>query len=140
MTTTRKKARALCDRCTGLCCRYFALPLDKPEEWGDFDDIRWYLYHENVTVFVEKGDWYLNVLNKCKHLTDKYRCAVYDKRPRICRGYKTDDCDRTSNEYDYELHFTSAEQMEEYMKIKFGDKVFEKLEAKKKKKKKKLKK
>jgi Fe-S-cluster containining protein len=124
-----------------LCCRYFALPLDTPEEWGDFDDMRWYLCHEDTTIFVEKGDWYLNVVNACKHLSPQgHHCLIYDKRPRICRGYKTDDCDRTSDEYDYELHFTNAGQMEEYMKIKFGEKVFEKLEQKKKKKRKKLKK
>ena len=34
-----------CVKCTGLCCRYFALPLDDPEDWDDFDDIRWYLCH-----------------------------------------------------------------------------------------------
>ncbi|MBE0535357.1 MAG: YkgJ family cysteine cluster protein [Phycisphaerae bacterium] len=138
MAKTKKKSpRVRCEKCTGLCCRYFALPLDTPEEWGDFDDIRWYLCHGDVTVFVEKGDWYLNVNNTCSHLSPTaYRCLIYDKRPRICRTYKTDDCDRTSDEYDYELHFTSAEQMEEYMKIKFGDKVFDKLEAAKKRKKK----
>ena len=142
LTKTKKRSsRVRCERCTGLCCRYFALPLDTPEEWGAFDDIRWYLCHEDVTVFVEEGDWYLNVNNKCKHLSpDDYRCLIYDKRPRICRNYKTDDCDRTSDEYNYELHFTSAEQMEEYMRIKFGAKVLEKLDTPKKKKRKKLKK
>ena len=129
--------KGLCAKCTGLCCRYFALPLDTPEDWDDYDDIRWFLCHEDITVFVEEGDWYLNVKNKCKYLSDKdYHCEIYDKRPKICRGYEIETCDFTSNEYDYELHFTDDHQMEEYMKIKFGDRVLDKLERKKKRKKK----
>jgi len=134
----RKAPKSQCEKCTGLCCRYFALPIDTPEDWDDYDDIRWYLCHENVTVFVEEGDWYLNVMNKCLSLSDQdYTCQIYPMRPKICRGYKTQDCDFTGAEYDYELHFTSAKQMEEYMKIKFGDRVFEKFVQKNKKKKRK---
>jgi Fe-S-cluster containining protein len=135
----KKKAlrKGLCAKCSGLCCRYFALPLDTPEDWDDYDDIRWFLCHEDIAVFVEEGDWYLNVKNKCKYLSDKgHHCEIYDKRSKICRGYEIETCDYTSNEYDYELHFTDDHQMEEYMKIKFGDKVLDKLERKKKRKKK----
>jgi len=46
-----------CDKCTGLCCRYFALPIETPEEKADYDDIRWYLCHKDINVFVEDGDW-----------------------------------------------------------------------------------
>ena len=131
------RRNGLCVKCTGLCCRYFALPIDTPEDWGDYDDIRWFLCHEDITVFVEEGDWYLNVKNKCKYLSENdYHCEIYDKRPKICRDYEIETCDFTSNEYDYELHFTDDHQMEEYMKIKFGDRVLEKLERKKKRRKK----
>jgi hypothetical protein len=65
-----------CHRCTGLCCRYFALPIETPETWKDFDDIRWYLAHENISIFVEKGDWYLNVHNRCQHLAADHRCDL----------------------------------------------------------------
>jgi len=125
----------LCKKCTGLCCRYFALPIEDPEDWDDFDDIRWYLCHENITIFVEDGDWYLNVKNKCNYLSENdYRCENYDMRPKICRGYEMDSCDYTGEDYDYELYFKDDKQMEEYMRIKFGDRVFEKLEPKKKRK------
>ena len=137
--TKKKKSKIQCDKCAGLCCRYFALPLDTPDDWDDYDDIRWYLCHEDISVFIEEGDWYLNVKNKCTNLGDSNQCAIYDLRPKICRGYKMDECDFTGNEYDYELHFTSAHQMEEYMKIKFGEKVFDKLKPKRKKTKKKKK-
>jgi len=124
-----------CDRCTGLCCRYFALPIETPEDKGDYDDIRWFLCHKDITVFVEDGDWYINIKNKCVHLSEKdYRCRIYDKRPRICRGYSHSDCDFVEGHYDYELHFTDDKQMEEYIKIKFGNNVSEKKKNKKRKK------
>jgi Fe-S-cluster containining protein len=126
----------LCDKCTGLCCRYFALPIEDPETKEDYDDIRWYLCHKDVTVFVEDDDWYINIKNKCSNLSEKdYKCKIYDKRPKICRGYDMDSCDLTEGEYDYDLHFTNAKQMEEYMKIKFGNNVTEKRKTKRKKKK-----
>jgi uncharacterized protein len=120
-----------CRKCTGLCCRYFALPLDKPKEKSDFEDIRWYLCHKDVTVFVEKGDWYLNIKNKCRHISEKdHRCRIYETRPKICRKYRHADCDYTDGQYDYELHFTDDKQMQEYIKIKFGNNVTEKRKVK----------
>lgn len=138
---TTKSKKITCDQCKGLCCRYFALPIEDPEDWDDFDDIRWYLCHKDVTVFVEDGDWYLNVKNVCRHLNESsHRCENYPMRPGICRKYHTDDCDLTGDDYGYELHFQDDKQMEEYMRIKFGPKVFDKLEQKPKKKKRKAKK
>jgi uncharacterized protein len=91
--------------------------IDTPESREDYDDIRWYLCHEDVSVFVEDGDWYLSVKNKCRHLSEKdYRCRIYDRRPKICRKYKHADCDFVEGEYDYELHFTSDKDMEEYIR------------------------
>ena len=120
-----------CEKCTGMCCRYFALPIETPEDKDDFDDIRWYLCHKDVTVFVEDGEWYINIKNKCKHLSDKdHRCKIYNKRPNICRGYKHDDCDYVEGEYNYELHFTNDKQMDEYIKIKFENNVTEKKKTK----------
>lgn len=131
------KKKSLCNKCTGLCCRYMALPIETPEDREDYDDIRWYLCHENVAVFVEDSEWYINVKNKCKYIAeDDYRCLIYDKRPKICRGYKHNDCELTDGEYDYELHFTDAEQMTEYMKIKFDNNKKEKPKKSKKKSKK----
>ena len=126
--------KVLCDKCSGLCCRYFALPIETPEDRGDYDDIRWYLCHKDISVFVEDGDWYLNIKNRCRHLSEKdYSCRIYKKRPRICRQYRHRTCDLVEGEYDHELHFTSDKQMEEYIKIKFGDNVTKKPKVKSKK-------
>jgi len=126
----------LCEKCTGLCCRYFALPIETPEDREDYDDIRWYLCHKDVTVFVEDGDWYINIKNKCRHLSEKdYKCKIYETRPRLCRGYTTDNCDFSEGEYDYSLHFTNDKQMAEYISIKFDNNIKEKKKQKKIKKK-----
>jgi len=118
--------KGMCDNCNGLCCRYFALPIDTPKDKGDYDDIRWFLCHKNVTVFVEHGDWYINIKNKCRHLCKDNRCTIYDKRPRICRGYRHSTCDYVEGEYDYEMHFTNDKEMEEYIKVKFSNNKTEK--------------
>ena len=54
----------LCNHCPGKCCRYFALPIDTPTEWADYDYIRWYLLHEHAAVFIEDDCWYLLVQNR----------------------------------------------------------------------------
>jgi Fe-S-cluster containining protein len=113
-------SECLCDKCAALCCQYFALEIDKPTTVEDFDNIRWYLVHQNVVVFVENKKWYLGVLNKCKNLMEDNRCAIYEERPRICRGYSTDNCDYHGGDYGYEKLFTSAEELRAYAEAKLG--------------------
>ena|SRR3989339_939303 len=121
-----------CFKCRAMCCRYVALPIETPETRGDFDDIRWYLCHKNISVFVEDGDWYINFKTDCRNRSSKdHKCLIYDHRPRICRKYKTGDCDFTDGQYDYELHFTNDKQMAEYIKIKLDNNVKEKPKKKK---------
>lgn len=105
----------LCEHCTGFCCRYIALPIETPTERGEFEDIRWYLLHEGISVFVEGGDWYLNVATNCRHLQPDFRCGIYETRPRICRDYSTDNCDYHSGDYGWEHHFTCPEHLNDYI-------------------------
>jgi Fe-S-cluster containining protein len=115
-------AGCLCDKCSALCCRYFALPLDNPTTARDYDNIRWYLIHDQVVVYIEKKQWYLAVLTKCKNLQPDNRCGIYETRPRICREYTTDNCDWHGGEYNFEKLFTSAEELVEYAKEKLKKK------------------
>lgn len=110
----------LCDKCSALCCRYIALPIDNPESVKDYDNIRWYLVHENVVVFIEDKQWYVGFFTRCKHLQPDNRCGIYAIRPRICRQYTTDNCDWHGGEYNYEELFTSAEQLRAYAEKKLG--------------------
>ena len=88
-----RPGEVLCSHCAAKCCRYFALPIDTPKDWQDFDFIRWYLLHEGAAIFTDEGCWYLLVNNRCKHLRDDQRCDIYDTRPQICRDYTTADCE-----------------------------------------------
>lgn len=106
----------LCEHCTAACCRYIALPIDTPEDQADFDDIRWFLIHERVSVFVEDGDWYISLESPCRHLQPDHRCGIYDTRPKICRSYSVDDCDYHSGDYGWEQHFTCAEHLDAYVR------------------------
>lgn len=110
------KEGSLCEQCVALCCRYFAFSVDKPEKKRDFEDLRWYILHEDTVIFVEEGEWYVQVNRKCKALLPDNRCAVYDRRPAICRGYKTDACDWHADAYAYDHVFTEPEQIERYAK------------------------
>jgi Fe-S-cluster containining protein len=112
----------LCERCTALCCRYFALPIDTPRTPADYDDIRWYLAHESVHIFIEDGDWFLAIQTRCQYLGDDNRCGVYEDRPRICREYTTDNCDYHIGQYEFEQYFSSPEQLELYAQQKLGKK------------------
>lgn len=109
----------LCDHCTARCCHYFALPIDEPTERRDFDFIRWYLLHDRATVFVDDEVWYLLVHTTCKHLQPDYRCGIYETRPRICRDYKTDNCEFESD-WAYDKYFETPEQIDEYAEAMLG--------------------
>jgi len=127
------KEKSLCSKCSGLCCRYYALPIDTPKKKGDYDDIRWFLCHKGTEIFVEDGDWYINIKNKCKYLSAKdNKCKIYDKKPRICNKYSHKECDFIDKEYGYELHFTNDKQIEEYAKEKLAKKRKKKKGSRKK--------
>jgi Fe-S-cluster containining protein len=108
-----KPGEILCEYCTGKCCRYFALPIETPENWDDFEHIRWYMVHGPISIFVEEGTWYLMVHNKCDHLLDDNRCGIYEKRPSICRSYTTENCE-FEDDTCYEKLFETPEQIWEY--------------------------
>ena len=109
----------LCEYCAGKCCRYFALPIDVPTNYEEFDYVRWYLLHEGASIFVEDGSWYLMVQTICKALTDENRCAIYEKRPKICRDYTVDKCEY-EDDFIFEMYFETPEQIEEYAEAVLG--------------------
>lgn len=114
-----KPDECLCDYCSAKCCRYFALPIETPTCWKDFDYIRWYLLHGQASVFTEDDSWYLIVHTECKHLQADNRCGAYYTRPRICREYSTTNCEY-EDDWVYERYFETAEQVYEYAEALLG--------------------
>lgn len=87
-----------CVRCT-RCCHHVSLQIDTPEDDTDFDNIRWYLLHENVKVFVDGGDWYLEFATPCAKLSEE-GCIIYENRPSICADYDPENCERHGEYWD----------------------------------------
>ncbi|EAQ78609.1 YkgJ family cysteine cluster protein [Blastopirellula marina] len=108
-----KPGEVLCEHCTAKCCRYFALPIDTPDEMADFEFIRWYLLHDRASVFVDGESWYLLVHTTCKHLRADNMCGIYDTRPQICRDYTTENCEY-EDDWVYDMYFETPEQIWEY--------------------------
>lgn len=113
----------LCAHCPAACCRYLALPIDAPHRKRDYDDIRWYLMHENISVFVEEGDWYVQFQTRCKNLGEDHLCMVYETRPDICSEYEADGCDYAPGDYGYDHLFTHSKQIEELYEKRTGKKL-----------------
>lgn len=113
----------LCEHCTAACCRYLAVPLDPPRSARDYDDLRWYLMHEKILVFVEEGSWYIQFATTCRHLGGDNLCTVYETRPDICREYEPGNCDYVGGTYGYDHLFTHPRQIEEFYELRSGKKL-----------------
>jgi uncharacterized protein len=107
------EGKSLCEYCTAKCCRYFALPIETPESFEDYEFIRWFLLHDRATVFKEDDDWYLLVYTECEHLQSDNRCGIYETRPQICRDYTTKDCEY-DDDWTYDFYLETADQVAEY--------------------------
>lgn len=100
-----------CGKCTALCCNYYALEIDAPDEPEDFENLRWYIIHEDSELFIDGDDWYLQINRKCQWL-DGNRCGNYENRPTICAEYSNEECDYDGIEADET--FRTIEELEAY--------------------------
>ncbi len=114
-----------CVECGAKCCRYFSFEIDEPDDYDEFEDIRWFLMHEGVSVHIDEGDWFISIDNRCKMLGDDNRCQAYEIRPSICRKYDAAECDHTGGDYGYDEHFKTPEQIDAYARKTLGAKVFD---------------
>ena len=117
-----------CQSCT-RCCRYFCFEIDEPDTFEEFEDIKWFLCHEGISVHIDEGDWFISIDNKCKMLRADNTCSIYENRPIICRKYPPDNCDLSDGDYQYEAMFEKPEDIEAYARKALGAK-YEKAQAK----------
>jgi Fe-S-cluster containining protein len=113
-----------CDDCTAKCCRYFSFEIDKPVTYEEFENVRWFLMHEGVSIFVDEGDWYISMRSPCRELSSQNRCGDYDNRPIICRTYSTKACDHAEGSYQYEHEFKTQAELETYVRELLGEEQF----------------
>ncbi|MFH1570748.1 MAG: YkgJ family cysteine cluster protein [Gemmatimonadota bacterium] len=104
-----------CKACKAACCRYISVLIAPPEDEVDFDNLRWYLAHEGVSVFQdEDGDWMVSVPTRCRFLSRRYTCKIYDERPAACRGYDPALCEFGDQPMDYGEYLESVEDLDTY--------------------------
>ena len=108
-----------CKKCESKCCRYFALQIDTPRTKEEFENIRWYLAHKGVTVFIEKRRWHLEISTRCRYLTKDHRCKVYEKRPLICREYSSGECHTARGEFGHDKIFRNMKEFDRYLDKRF---------------------
>ncbi|MFP4416859.1 MAG: YkgJ family cysteine cluster protein [Chitinispirillaceae bacterium] len=110
-----------CVHCEAACCRHVTLPIEKPTCKRDYDNIRWYLMHKDVTVMVDHwNEWLISFKTICEKLNDSHRCIDYDNRPNVCRKYPEDDqyCEYETDDPVYKILFTNAHEFESYLEKK----------------------
>lgn len=122
-----------CDHCTNSsCCRYITQALDTPRSIDDFDMLLWQVSHEDSDAYKDDDGWFLLVNDSCSHLLPGGRCAIYEKRPQICREHDNDDCEFNDDlkDQDFELYFSDYESMDKYCRKRFKgwDKRFKRWE------------
>lgn len=106
----------LCGKCRGLCCRYYTVTLNVPDNADDFDEIRWFLAHEDCYVYVDEGEWHLNIIAKCRFLDPSGRCLIYEHRPDVCRDFgREEECEWTG-ELEFDRVFRTIPELEAYAK------------------------
>jgi hypothetical protein len=94
------------------CCAYVAIEIDTPTTMKEYDYIVWYLYHQDVSIFVDWEDsWFIKFEARCEHLTSQGLCDIYSSRPAICKEFDWRDCEnRVRSEPADKWLFESADE------------------------------
>ena len=105
-----------CEGCDH-CCRYVSIQIDRPITKRDFDNIRWYILHKNVSVMIDyEGDWLVQFDTPCEWLVEG-QCHHYSLRPDICRDYDPAECERYAGPAERVL-LRTPEDLERYLAAK----------------------
>lgn len=105
-----------CEQC-GLCCTYLAIEIDGPTSVKRATELLWYLYHQDVSLYLNDDDWMIQFETTCRHLTADRRCGVYATRPHICREFSEKECEVNTGD-DGQTFYNVASFMEYLKKAK----------------------
>lgn len=117
-----------CRLCNARCCRYFCFQIGSPETYEQFEQVRWYLTHKDISVHVDPdGDWWIFIANRCRWLEETRegpKCADYENRPLICRQFSPKTCDFTRGPYVSAAEFETANELEAFARETLGTREF----------------
>ncbi len=111
--------------CRGRCCRYITVPVATPTCHDDWDEIRWWLAHEGVSVSKDEDGWSLQVEARCSNLRADNACAIYPHHMETCKEYEAETCEYTGP-IDEEFHLRTESDLADYLerrKLKRGRQV-----------------
>jgi Fe-S-cluster containining protein len=78
----------------GLCCTYVTADIDPPSSVPRASRILWYLYHEGVSVYWDRGaTWLVQFETRCRFFGEDRRCEIYARRPHVCRDFDERECE-----------------------------------------------
>lgn len=104
-----------CGTCSD-CCLYVAIEMDTPACKKDYSDFMWYLYHKDISVFIDNDNsWNIEIRNVCEALDKNGLCSVYEERPVICRKYEHDVCTTHSEGEYYKEKFNTVDDLKDYL-------------------------
>jgi hypothetical protein len=116
-----------CEECSD-CCTYLAIEVDKPTCKKDYSDFMWYLYHKDISIFIDHDNsWNLEIRTICESLDKNGKCKVYDERPVICRKYEHESCTTHSKGEYFKEKFNTVAQLKAYLDKKKIDYKFKRM-------------
>ncbi len=105
-----------CVDCEALCCKYISVEIDAPEDQESVDHLRWFLYHDKVSIYIQDGQWHLCVDVRCKQLKDDKKCRIHYDKPDICKGHGTDECEFGNPDFKLDAEFKDWDDLRTYLK------------------------
>jgi len=99
--------------CGAMCCKYVTIKIPAPRWKCDIDEIRWFLAHENITVFIESRLWYVQFAARCRFLNSSNLCSIYGDRFETCRDYTMETCEASDGEPP--IVFNTTEEFDEFI-------------------------
>jgi len=107
--------RGDCRVCRGRCCTYVVVQIPRPRSKVELDEVRWWLAHRNVEVYIADRQWHVQFYTPCRHLTGGGRCRIYPRRYNVCRDHDAEDCEMSGSAYPDDASFRSPEEFDAYL-------------------------
>lgn len=85
------------------------VPIDNPTDWNDFDNIRWYMTHGRIAIYVEDRQWHLVVYGEDETQT----ATVFNDRPARKRR-NAGPRQPLTEQFVFGKYFETPEQLWEY--------------------------
>ncbi|MBW2999039.1 YkgJ family cysteine cluster protein [Candidatus Woesearchaeota archaeon] len=107
-----------CFECDSLCCRYLYIQFADPDDHINFESLKWFLFHKNISVIVDnKKHLWIKLDTPCKNLDPETNlCTQYHSRPNICRKHQMKNCEFQGGENDEKRVLNSPQDVIELKK------------------------